>query len=137
MGFTIAYLAAVSAAANLPDPLDSLSAYHYAIWFSFALGGWACSQLTTLAAWVGATRAVKLEIMQKLIIAICAGIGAAMIVRAGWPWVMEHSDAPKMAVRGAAFIAAYGGTRTLNFLFDTFLEAAAKLRPGKPPTGGA
>lgn len=134
--FTIAYIAAASAVSlPTPDPLDGLGPSHYAIYFGFALGGWACTQLTTLALWVDATRQQRLEIVQKFIIAICAGIGGALIVRAGWPWVMD-GNAPKMAVRGAAFIAAYGGARTLSLLFDTFIEGMNKLRAGRPPTGG-
>ena len=113
----IASVAAASAA-TISDPLDSLSYGHYLIYFCFALAGWACSELKSVAAWVGGTAEAKLEIVQKFVIAISAGVLAAMVMKAGIPW-MWKIDAPKMLVRGSAFIAAYGGTRTINALFDS------------------
>ena len=133
--FTIASLAAASAA-SLSDPLDQLGASHYAIYFAFALAGWACSELKSLAAWVGGTPEARLEILQKLIIALSAGIGAAMLIKAGVPWYW-NAEAPKMAVRGGAFLAAYGGTRTLNALFDSVLTVANgffdRMKTGRQP----
>ena len=136
--YTIASLAVVSAASTPGDPLDHLGASHYAIYFGFAVAGWACSELKSLAAWVGGTTEVRLEIVQKVVIAISAGMGAALLIKVGVPWFWEV-DAPKMAVRGGAFLSAYGGTRTLNALFDSFLNLASawvdRLRQGRqtPP----
>jgi hypothetical protein len=130
--------AAAVSAATIPDPLDHLGLVQYLIFFSFAIAGWACSELKTLAAWVGGTPETRLEIVQKFVIALCAGVGMAMLVQAGVPWYWGV-DAPKIASRGGAFLAAYGGTRTLNALFDSAINVAQgtveRLRQGRqdPP----